>query len=608
MIAAGQVLNGRYKLLRPLGQGSQAFVWVAEHLALGSQVAVKLIDPELAKQEDARERFAREATAAAKLRSAHVVHILDHGIEADQPFIVMELLEGEDLFDRLERRKKLTLAETSKIITQVARALMRAHAEGIIHRDLKPENVFLTRNEDDELAKVLDFGVAKVTTPAKAVMVRTGVGTLIGTPHYMSPEQVKGLTEIDHRSDLWSLGVITYQCVTGQLPFDSEGVGDLLIRITMSQPAIPSSLNPDLPPAFDAWFKKACAKDPDDRFETSREMADALAKVIGAPQPPVSQPGRVLVNLADSPDLDWGSLAGVRIPIPPRKSAPPPSNGEASDTASPSSRKGSPGAPASPRLGARLASRLPTLDAPEEEAEIVEIVEAGRSIPPPSVPPPGASLQSSASAAPVSESAPASQRTPPPASVRSSPVSSSSAAVPPAFDSSNSGASNPFLEPIPPSRRMPSSGRGLQSTVTGLASNHQPSLEFEPELENPRRRRATWIVAMGIAAAAIGITVGVIRSRGGFDELTGNAGAAPKTEATQSASNSREPAKPVLGSPPPVLASSGSASSSAEAFDPMVTKKPTKPSAAPVLQRPFKRPDEDGVLVLPTPEREVPAH
>src|SRR5262249_4516605 len=199
-IEAGRVLNQRYRLIRPVGQGSQASVWVAEHLALTTHVAVKLIDPELAKKESARERFRQEATAAAQLRSAHVVQILDHGIDGDQPFIVMELLDGEDLFERLSHRGRLALRETSKIVTQVARALSRAHQADIVHRDLKPENVFLVPNEDDEIVKVLDFGVAKVNTPEKSVMQRTGVGTLIGTPHYMSPEQVKGISEVDYRT------------------------------------------------------------------------------------------------------------------------------------------------------------------------------------------------------------------------------------------------------------------------------------------------------------------------------------------------------------------------------------------------------------------------
>ncbi len=544
-------------------------MWVAEHLALGSQVAVKLIDPELAKQEDARERFAREATAAAKLRSSHVVHILDHGIEGEQPFIVMELLEGEDLFDRLERRKRLTLPETSKILTQVARALMRAHAEGIIHRDLKPENVFLVRNEDDELAKVLDFGVAKITTPAKATMTRTGVGTLIGTPHYMSPEQVKGLTEIDHRSDLWSLGVIAYQCVTGQLPFDSEGVGDLLIRITMNEPPKPSSIVPDIAPVFDEWFKKASAKEPEDRFQTAREMADALARAVGV-QTPMSQPGRVLVSLGDSPDLDWGSLAGVRIPVPAKKVV---------------------------VTGAAAASRAPTLDGNDmvelDAASIDEGWGGTDSAPPPA----------KASEPPTSEPAPAppSARARPPAPP---PPLSRAPIAPPASD-------NPFLAVAgapPPSSRQPSV-RTLHSTVTGLASTSQPvPPDLAAELEPSRRRRATWFVVTAVLLVTVGVTVGVIRSRGGFAELANPspANAAPKTAVATSLEATAN-----LGATPPLLATSqttpSSSVSSEAAVDLNVTKKPSaKPSvtAPPRYQR---RIDEEGVeIIIPEPYREVP--
>ncbi len=286
-IEAGRVLSGRYRLVRPLGHGSQASVWVAEHLALTTQVAVKLIDPDLAKREDARERFRREATAAAQLRSAHVVQIIDHGIDGDQPFIVMELLDGEDLFERLDKRGRLTLRDTSKIVTQVARALNRAHAAGIVHRDLKPENVFLVTNEDEEIVKVFDFGVAKISDPQKAVMQKTSVGQLIGTPHYMSPEQVKGTGEVDFHADLWALGVITFQCVTGNLPFDAEGVGDLLIKITIGDLPVPSKVLSGLPPAFDIWFAKACHRDPNQRFESAREMSEALARAVrGAPEAP----------------------------------------------------------------------------------------------------------------------------------------------------------------------------------------------------------------------------------------------------------------------------------------------------------------------------------
>jgi serine/threonine protein kinase len=310
-IEAGRLLNQRYRLIRPVGQGSQASVWVAEHLALQTHVAVKLIDPELAKKETARERFRREATAAAQLRSAHVVQILDHGIDGDQPFIVMELLDGEDLFERLAHRGRLSLRETSKIVTQVARALSRAHGAGIVHRDLKPENVFLVPNEDDEVVKVLDFGVAKVKNAAKAEMKATGVGTLIGTPHYMSPEQVKGIVEVDYRTDLWALGVITFQCVAGELPFDSEGVGDLLIKITIGEIPVPSRIYPPIPPAFDAWFAKACAREAAARFQSAREMALALAGVVGAVDGVMPRAPTVRPPAAALPQVG-------RIPAPPR--------------------------------------------------------------------------------------------------------------------------------------------------------------------------------------------------------------------------------------------------------------------------------------------------
>jgi eukaryotic-like serine/threonine-protein kinase len=569
VIQAGKVLNGRYKLLRPLGQGSQAYVWVAEHLALGSQVAVKLIDPELAKQEDARERFAREATAAAKLRSAHVVQMLDHGIEADQPFIVMELLDGEDLFDRLERRQRLTLAETSKIVTQVARALMRAHAEGIIHRDLKPENVFLVRNEDEELAKVLDFGVAKVTTPAKAAMTRTGVGTLIGTPHYMSPEQVKGLTEIDHRSDLWSLGVITYQCVTGHLPFDSEGVGDLLIRITQNTPAVPSTLNPEMPGAFDDWFKRACAKEATERFQTAREMADALAKAVGI-QAALSQSGRMLVNLGDSPDLDWGSLAGVRIPVP-AVGLPPVSEG-------PASSRG---------MAASLRAREETLDG----NDFIEVVEGSK--PPP---PPDASEASPPTPAP-SQPRPPARPVPTPPSLAANPFL---ADAPPASRPgpiSSSGVSMP---------RSPSSGRGLQSTVTGLSSPSDSPIDAPPELDGSRRRRAGWFVGFALIATAGAVTFGVVQSRGGFKSASPSDPVAAPTTPSRPATTASRPATATTATSEPAGAAASS-SSSAEAIDPSVTKKPTpsaSASVAPPGPRP-RRPNDAVEIEIPDPDREI---
>ena len=158
------VLAGKYRLIRQLGKGGMGSVWYAEHLALESPVAIKLIDPEIANNPEALSRFFREAKAAASLRSPHVVQILDHGVDGDTPYIAMEVLEGESLATRLDRTKRLSPAETSRIVTQVARALARAHEASIVHRDLKPENVFLVRNDEEEIAKVLDFGIAKSTS------------------------------------------------------------------------------------------------------------------------------------------------------------------------------------------------------------------------------------------------------------------------------------------------------------------------------------------------------------------------------------------------------------------------------------------------------------
>jgi serine/threonine protein kinase len=192
-------------------------------LRLAAPVAVKLIDPEIAKDAGAKERFMREAHAAAALRSPHVVQIIDYAVEDDLPFIVMELLEGENLAQRLKRAGKLSPLETARLLSHVARAVGKAHEVGIVHRDLKPENVFIVHNEDEEVAKVLDFGVAKVESGGfVASGARTRTGSLLGTPYYMSPEQVQGNKEVDHRSDLWALGVIAFEALTGRKPFQSD--------------------------------------------------------------------------------------------------------------------------------------------------------------------------------------------------------------------------------------------------------------------------------------------------------------------------------------------------------------------------------------------------
>ncbi len=296
----GRILAGKYRLGERLGEGGMGAVYQAEHLVLQAPVAIKVIEREVA-DEGTRTRFMREAQAAAALRSPHVVQILDYGTERDVPFMVMELLEGETLAQRIKRKKRLSAQETTWILAHVGRAVAKAHELGIVHRDLKPDNVFLVRNEEDEIAKVLDFGVAKIEATSLSGDSHTRTGSLLGTPYYMSPEQAQGNKAVDHRSDLWALGVITFECLTGKRPFTSEGLGDLVLQICIRDLPVPSEQAP-VPIGFDAWFAKAVQREPDDRFQSAKELADALREALGGKDSP-SVPDILVTSAPDSSPL-----------------------------------------------------------------------------------------------------------------------------------------------------------------------------------------------------------------------------------------------------------------------------------------------------------------
>ncbi len=274
----------KYRLSRLLGRGGMGSVWEGVHTSLGTRVAVKFIESEYADSPDARNRFENEARAAATLTSKHVVQVYDHGVMPDgRPYIVMEFLAGEPLDSRLDRVGRLSPQDTARIMTQVARALTKAHQAGIVHRDLKPENVFLVWDDEDnaDVAKVVDFGIAKFTNADMGLSSSTRTGSVLGTPYFMSPEQARGLRTVDYRTDLWALGVITFRCMVGVLPFSGEAVGDLLVKICTAPIPVPSQVAPDLPPGFDAWFAKALDREPANRFASAQEMVEALADSIG---------------------------------------------------------------------------------------------------------------------------------------------------------------------------------------------------------------------------------------------------------------------------------------------------------------------------------------
>ncbi len=284
-VAPAELVAGKYRLSRLLGQGGMGSVWEGVHASLGTRVAVKFIDAEYAESPEARNRFVNEAKAAATLHSKHVVKVHDHGVMNDgRPYIVMEFLAGEPLDKKLDREHRITPAECSHIVVHVARALTKAHQAGIVHRDLKPENVFLVWDEEDQanIAKVVDFGIAKFTEGGlSSSSSATRTGSVLGTPHYMSPEQARGLRSVNYRSDLWSLGVIVYRCLVGRLPFDGEAVGDLLVKICTAPVPVPSELAPELPRTFDAWLAKCLSREPEQRFESASELAEQLSLALG---------------------------------------------------------------------------------------------------------------------------------------------------------------------------------------------------------------------------------------------------------------------------------------------------------------------------------------
>lgn len=316
----GRVIAGRYRITAQLGAGGMGSVWRAQHLSLGSPVAVKLIDEAIAKNPEVLVRFEREAQAAANLRSPHVVQVLDYGVDDGTPFIAMELLDGESLEERLLREGRLSVENTVSLMTQVGRAIAKAHEAGITHRDLKPANIFLVRNDDEVVAKVLDFGIAKTQGPAGSA---TRTGHMIGTPAYMSPEQAQGNKSVDGRTDLWAMAVITFECLLGRMVFEGDAIGDLILQICAKPIPIPSQLG-DVPPGFDDWFGRATARAPESRFQTPKEFIDSLRVATGLSLPsaatgPHSALGPTLRGLG--PDSNEPAPVSVRVTPPSQPAA-----------------------------------------------------------------------------------------------------------------------------------------------------------------------------------------------------------------------------------------------------------------------------------------------
>jgi serine/threonine protein kinase len=274
----GRVVEDRYELVSCLGEGGAGSVWLAKDLERRITVAVKVLKPELSKRKEMLAQFEREAELSARMMSPNIVKVFARGVDAQgTPYIVYELLDGEDLATRLENLQTLDFVETETIVVHVARALSRAHAVGVVHRDIKPANIFLTKDQDGRLlAKVVDFGVAEI-------MAKTGASDeLSGTLEYMAPELLLEGKAPDARTDLYAVAVVAYHCLVGMVPFLGDTLGQVMLALatTQAQP-VSERLGCSLP-ELDEWFRRALAKDPALRFGTARELAEAFHAAIKA--------------------------------------------------------------------------------------------------------------------------------------------------------------------------------------------------------------------------------------------------------------------------------------------------------------------------------------
>ncbi|WP_437595320.1 serine/threonine-protein kinase [Sorangium sp. So ce590] len=281
LVRQGQVIAGKYRVERVIGIGGMGVVVAATHLQLEEQVAIKLLLPSAAHSRTLAERFVREARAAVKVKSEHVARVTDVGtLDSGTPYMVMEYLSGSDLAEALRAGGPMAPQAAVEYVLQACEALAEAHAAGIVHRDLKPANLFLTRRADGSpCVKVLDFGISKVATGGSDPRI-TDTTAVMGSPLYMSPEQLKSSRDVDARTDLWSLGVILFELLAGAPPFDGATMPQLCVAIMQGIPRPLASLRPDVPPALVAVILRCLEKLPERRFRDVGALAEALAPFV----------------------------------------------------------------------------------------------------------------------------------------------------------------------------------------------------------------------------------------------------------------------------------------------------------------------------------------
>jgi serine/threonine protein kinase len=319
-LSAGTLVAGKLRIVRPLGQGGMGAVYEVEHEFTKHRRALKLLHAEMAKHEHIVERFLREASAAGRIGNRHIVESFDAGtLDTGEPYLVMELLDGETLEARLARLGVLPVEEIADLVGQACDGVQAAHEAGIVHRDLKPENLFAIQGRDGPLLKILDFGISRFDPTVTGAHAVTREGSMVGTPYYMSPEQIEGDRDLDARADVYALGVILYECATGQRPYEAPALPMLSVLIHAGKPRPLAELRPDLPQGFADLVARAMARDRDARFQSARALGDALAhfgsSALGVTmeeplqREPSRRPAVRVSDLSPSPSSEAGRAA-----------------------------------------------------------------------------------------------------------------------------------------------------------------------------------------------------------------------------------------------------------------------------------------------------------
>lgn len=311
-VSEGDVVLDKYRVERVLGRGGMGVVVAATHIELDHRVALKFLLPEALQHREIVERFAREARAAAKIQSQHVARVIDTGrMPSGAPFMVMEYLDGRDLADVLEQDGPLEPGVAVSYVLQACEAIAEAHAAGIVHRDLKPSNLFLANQRDRRaIVKVLDFGISKLRDPKSAALTQTA--TMMGSPHYMSPEQLTSSKDVDARTDIWSLGVILYELVSGRRPFEAETMPEIVALILRNQPERLGTMRPGISLDLELAIARCLASSVRDRYPTIAALAAAirpLSSDVEAAQASVGRISRVLGGVSLPPHRSGGEVS-----------------------------------------------------------------------------------------------------------------------------------------------------------------------------------------------------------------------------------------------------------------------------------------------------------